>query len=71
MADLKEKDDILLLDDESTSTAAKKEILACLTSLNASMLALNTSLQQFRSNRNMAEPGTKQSISSDKADWTK
>ena len=48
MADLEEKDEILLLDDESTSTAASKEILACLTSLNANMLAVNTSLQQFR-----------------------
>ena len=49
MADLEEKDKILLLDDGSTSTAASKEILACLTSLNANMLAVNTSLQQFRS----------------------
>ena len=68
MADLEEKDDILLLDDESTSTAANKEILACLTSLNASMLAVNTSLQQFRSDLHMAEPATKWSISSDKAE---
>ena len=68
MADLEEKDDILLLDDESTSTAANKEILACLTSLNARMLAVNTSLQQFRSNLHVAEPATKRSISSNKAE---
>ena len=68
MADLEEKDEILLLDDESTSKAANKEILACLTSLNANMLAVNTSLQQFRSDLHMAEPATKRSISSDKAE---
>ena len=68
MADLEEKDEILLLDDESTSTAASKEILACLTSLNANMLAVNTSLQQFRSDLHMGEPATNWSISSDKAE---
>ena len=56
MADLEEKNEILLLDDESTPTAASKEILACLTSLNANMLAVNTSLQQFRSVLHMEEP---------------
>ena len=68
MADLEEKDEIFLLEDESTSTAASKEILACLTSLNANMSAVNTSLQQFRSDLHMAEPATKRSISSDKAE---
>ena len=69
MADLEEKDEILLLDDESTSTAANKEILACLTSLNAGMLAVNTSLQQFRSDLHMAQRAMqKRLISSDKAE---
>ena len=68
MADIEDKDDLLLSDDESTPPAANKEILACLTSLNASMLAVNTSLQQFRSDIQMAEPATKRSITSDKGE---
>ena len=66
MADIKDKDDLLLCDDESTHPAANKEILACLTSLNASMLAMNTLLQQFCFDIQMAEPATKRSITSDK-----
>ena len=68
MADIEDKDDLLLSDDESTPPAANKEILACLASLNASMLAVNTSLQQFRSDEQMAEPATKRSITSDKGE---
>ena len=54
--------------DESTPPAANKEIVACLTLLNASMLAMNNSLQQFRSDIQMAEPATKRSITSDKGE---